>query len=269
MPNAHGPGITPVILQTLSFHDVTCQATLQTCLAPLLAIHLTTAGSGSLIQVFRAEDFSNAVLIPIPLQAIPAAYEGIRAALDTFPVAVAVLPGGIVVNGVRPGYQRAFMDLTGIEQWVRPANTPHRFLDAGRGPNAPLHTEHHLMRFAHAPSGEDREALVDTNGQVNVSYIRDALREAIGAETTATPVTAYCPESHAYRSMILVRVSTPGKAALAHIVSNGIHLSAAGHQFAVCPVTHVKPELYRYTAPGIAESTLHSTAANYRESIRG
>ena len=50
--------------------------------------------------------------------------------------------------------------------------------------------------------------------------------------------------------MILVRVSTPGKAALAHIVSNGINLTAAGLQFSVCPVTHVKPELFRYTTPG-------------------
>ena len=165
MPNAHGPGITQVLLQTLSFHDVSCQAILQRCLAPLRAIHLTTAGTGSLIQVFGSDDFSNAVLIPIPVQAIPAAFEGIRSAVDAFPVAVAVLPGGIVVNGVRPGYQRAFMEVTGIEQWLRPAHTPHRFLDAGRGPNAPPHTEHHLMRFAHAPSGEDREALVDTNEQ--------------------------------------------------------------------------------------------------------
>ena len=125
MPNAHGPGITPVLLQTLSFHDVTCQATLQRCIAPLRAIHLTTSGTGSLIQVFGSEDFSNAVLIPIPVQAIPAAFEGIRSAVGAFPVAVAVLPGGIVVNGVRPGYQRAFMEVTGIEQWLRTANTPH------------------------------------------------------------------------------------------------------------------------------------------------
>ena len=93
MPNTHGPGIVPVILQTLSFHDVTCQITLQRCIAPLRAIHLTTAGSGSLFQVFGSDDFSNVVLIPIPVQAIPAAFEGIRSAIDAFPVAVAVLPG--------------------------------------------------------------------------------------------------------------------------------------------------------------------------------
>ena len=116
----------------------------------------------------------------------------IQAHADTHPVAVFVLGGGLCLQGLAPGLVSAYLEMTGLTQWLRPLWTPSRLQI---GPAFIYDRSTRPGRLVLASEGHDLHWLVDTAGEVASEVVSRTMTLALGGTVVARPVSAWDPAS--------------------------------------------------------------------------